>query len=582
MASLSSHRRAQRGTLFVVLRLVTALALALMALPALNASAYADDASTDPVVSTESPETDPALPDPGDTTDPVPSAPEAEEPVVEEPDAPPAAEEPAPVTTDPVKTPTKTLTRLSTDGVEALAPVEVCDQPWTKIEFLQFESYDLDDDYADSPYVWANGNMNEVKANLVEGKFVWQRVRMEGLAAGPQKLVLTYDTLSGGKHAYDFLDHFTLTVGTDLVMTHQTDPSNSDVEIATITWNMPAAGNTTLQFGAHIASELDWGAGTGAGSINGSPYHVSLKTLNCDTTGQKDNQIMASAVDAGDITVTKDAVPNSLDDFFFTISPGGTASTNFPLDDDAGVVGATTTNASTTTFSAGPGDYTITENGANTGGWNLTDISCVSRPIGESKADTTGAGIIAETATSVTVRILDDVETECTFTNSRAATVEVDKVWNINGVTYNHGSQPAIVGATAQLKLDTVDKAWNTTHGGYLQGAVVSIDESAAVSQRALLDHQREADHRQRADSDCRERGAAVRRHPAGRCQHLHDHQHGGLPVAAHPGQGGRQRPGAGQRLDAQRDTHQRWDRVRLRCQRGHARRDRGQDLHAG
>src|SRR5262249_38735800 len=48
-------------------------------------------------------------------------------------------------------------------------------------------------------------------------------------------------------------------------------------------------------FGAHISRQIDYGNGTTAVDISGSPYHVALASLD-GTVGQKDNQMQAGTV----------------------------------------------------------------------------------------------------------------------------------------------------------------------------------------------------------------------------------------------------------------------------------------------
>ena len=69
-------------------------------------------------------------------------------------------------------------------------------------------------------------------------------------------------------------------------------------------------GTTTcavaLWFGAHVASQDDWGTGTGAASIDGSPYHVALDAIDGVAIGQRDNQMQSKTiVQEPGITVTK-------------------------------------------------------------------------------------------------------------------------------------------------------------------------------------------------------------------------------------------------------------------------------------
>ncbi len=72
----------------------------------------------------------------------------------------------------------------------------------------------------------------------------------------------------------------------------------------TLTWTSNSSV-VVIEFGAHLAQGQDflltgvgYGAGEGAGSIQGGPYHVKLKTFDGAKTGSQDNQIMSDAVAA--------------------------------------------------------------------------------------------------------------------------------------------------------------------------------------------------------------------------------------------------------------------------------------------
>ena len=95
---------------------------------------------------------------------------------------------------------------------------------------------------------------------------------------------------------------------------------DSETEI-TVTIDVPASGamcttqgnitcGVVIWFGAHVARQADWGDGTGAGNIPGSPYHVALSAVNALAIGKRDNQMQAGAVIAAptlSITKTADA-----------------------------------------------------------------------------------------------------------------------------------------------------------------------------------------------------------------------------------------------------------------------------------
>src|SRR5262249_43353290 len=55
-----------------------------------------------------------------------------------------------------------------------------------------------------------------------------------------------------------------------------------------ITFSIPAAQTVVIAWGGHIASQADWGAGNSASFISGSPYHMSLGTLDGSPQGSQD------------------------------------------------------------------------------------------------------------------------------------------------------------------------------------------------------------------------------------------------------------------------------------------------------
>ncbi len=391
---------------WALLHVALALAIALLTLPVFGSGASAEEVA--PVVETTAQNTTTQdTGTSGEQTDPAPAAEEAA-PAFDEPA--PAAEAPAPEVATTVEDPApepegvevvgstaqkpsaverRTPPDSQTAVVDA-APVQtegvagVCDtnRSTGKVDaFLQNTSPDRSGE-------WANGNMNEVKADLAEGEVVPQRVDLINLQPGENELVFTYDVYLTDKDvkkwAYDYVGNYSMT--NDVAVTGWV-VKNGDGPVATVevTFDVPAgATSSMLYFDAHIASELDHGPGSGAGSINGSPYHVSLSSLNCASSGAQDNQIMASAIDAGELTVIKDAIPADGTDFRFGITPGGDSST-FYLDDDGDAA-----LPDRVTYRVPPGSYTVTETDLPAG-WNLTGVVCSKVPSGSTATSRTVA-----------------------------------------------------------------------------------------------------------------------------------------------------------------------------------------------
>jgi uncharacterized repeat protein (TIGR01451 family) len=492
-AMASTSRRSGIGTFSLILRLVTALLVALLSVPVAAASFADDTGATDPAVAaTDSP------PDASAPADPAGSAPADPAPATTPSSTPSSAPAPA---KSPVKStvtsPVTSSTTTSSSTADTTATGTTCTSPQTGGKVTSFAQHTNEDiDQNPDPYEWINGNINVGKGPLHEGEYVPQRAIMSQLPLGTNKLVIQSQALWKGKHAYDFvptptLDDFPAQVGQETrnraagFVPRITGGSisswdvvhSADVDTITVLFNATSSDVTLIWF-AHIASELDWGIGTGAGSIDGSPYHNKLVSLNCASTGSQDNQIQAGAIHFATLRVAKDAQPNSPDDFHFTITPGGTAS-SFDLDDDS--------DPTLPNILPAPGfrvaptqDYTITEVNIPAG-WTLTDITCVNTGNNTITKDLANHRVVVHTADTLTGS--DQGSSLCTFVNSKQASVTVDKVWKINGTDYpNSDPTVASLGLSAQLKIDGTDQGWGVARTGYLAGDTATLDETASSS----------------------------------------------------------------------------------------------------
>ncbi len=264
---------------------------------------------------------------------------------------------------------------------------------------------------SDEMPAYANGNVHD---GLYEGGVVHQRVEMT-LPAGENELVIKYQVKQAGKWAYDYLLNQSATGASITGWT--IDEASGDDRVDTVYITLWVDGDegdqtdVTLLFDAHIASELDHGPGTGASSINGSPYHVMISSLNCKSVGQRDNQIMAGSVQAGFVTVIKDAVPADGTDFGFTLAEDRfNDSTSFDLDDSADSdTGANLPDS--VTYTVAPSTVIITEDDLPAG-WNLSSISCI------------GAAAI-RSGSSITFELVDNDKVTCTFTNTKTTYQEL-------------------------------------------------------------------------------------------------------------------------------------------------------------
>lgn len=109
------------------------------------------------------------------------------------------------------------------------------------------------------------------------------------------------------------------------------------------------------------------------------------------------------------ITITKDAKPNSTQDFSFTAT--GAGMNGFILDDDGG---SSNTRQSQQSFNnPALGAYTFTE--AETPGWSLTNITCSPNVL-----------VNMQTRT-VTVNLVAGQHATCTFENSKSGSITIEK-----------------------------------------------------------------------------------------------------------------------------------------------------------
>ncbi|GGO90514.1 hypothetical protein GCM10011584_22480 [Nocardioides phosphati] len=462
------------------------LAIAFLTVPFLTlAPAYADDAAT---ASGDVTATEVVDPPPDSTADQPPAdTSAAQEPAPTEP-SPTAQEAPAP---DQQTTPdvTTTDTTGGTSGTDTSGGSTTgSGKPSLKTSSVTSAATTADPDCTVTDFdqntlesgggTWLNGALNQQNSNYAEGDYVPQKVELGRLVPGTYTLGFTFDRTKNGKYAYDYVADLAITGSTGATATWSstTDPTGFDGPAPTttptgtisvlITFTITDAtdATATLLWSGHIASELDYGPGSGAGSISGAPYHFSLTsttgTWGCDA-GNRDNQLMADAVDAGTITIVKDAQPNAAQDFHFTLAAPNNLDATFDLDDDDD---ATLPNS--VTYRVPPGTTTAGEVNIPDG-WNLTGISC-------SKA-------VTRSGDAVSVILADDEAVTCTFTNSRTSSLEVDKYWVINGGDpVQEGSEPAVLGLGAQLTVDGANQPWDTALGGYLQGTSVSLGESVS------------------------------------------------------------------------------------------------------
>ena len=313
----------------------------------------------------------------------------------------------------------------------------------------------------DAPTGWVNGNLGASKATYYEGDSIPYRMVMDNLSLTSHSLTIEWDTTKNSKHAEDFLTSFNRTVSTadpctsiSGCSTFSTFPIPVDPQVSgalvtqmagdfrlyggtitsvsaysyangagfvgdksariTITFTANVS-NPVLAWGGHIADRHDWGTDNSAIAIPGSPYHMRLIDLD-GSGGNQDRSLSADAVIfPASITIIKDAVPNSPQDFSFTTS--GTELSGFSLDDDLDTTLSNTKVFSITSFASNNGDIkTITED--SQGGWSLTGLAC---------DDNNGSTHLA--TRTATLSVVEGENITCTFTNTQQnGTLRVNKI----------------------------------------------------------------------------------------------------------------------------------------------------------
>ena len=225
-------------------------------------------------------------------------------------------------------------------------------------------------DVPDDPYLSHDG-LTQTKINAYESQFGNRKVRLWG---------------SG------------LTAGT-LTVSHTAAPSgdtgDSDA-VWTLTWI--GSSDVLLEFGAHIAkasSAYGWGSATGAASISGSPYHVSLQSLDGSSLGSMDNQMKSGVLQPPNyIKVIKQLSPST--------DPG-----RFDLQIDGVTKAANQGDGGSTSFvSVATGTHSVGEAGYGT--TNLSDYSA-STSCTDGTTTTSGSSVTVTEGQMIT----------CTITNTR-------------------------------------------------------------------------------------------------------------------------------------------------------------------
>ena len=169
----------------------------------------------------------------------------------------------------------------------------------------------------------------------------------------------------------------------------------------------------------------------------------------------------------GKVTIIKDAVPNSAQDFAFTTT-GGSSLSDFKLDDDND-----NTLSDTKLFTqVVPGNYTVTEGTVD--GWSLTGLTCNDEDGSVSKANRTA-----------TLAVGPNENITCTFTNTKLGTIIVEKQTNPDGASgsFNFtGDAAGSIGDGGQIVVnDLLPGTYTSTEGDPIPGfdlGAITCDDS--------------------------------------------------------------------------------------------------------
>ena len=190
-----------------------------------------------------------------------------------------------------------------------------------------------------------------------------------------------------------------------------------------------------LAWGGHIARGPGfngWGAGKGAGSVNGSSYHMAFVSgsghgLDGESQGSQDRSLSAGAViPASTITIIKKAVGGN-GTFGYTTTGGGGLEPSFTI---------TTIGGEGKKINPGinPGSYTVNESSLPTG-WNFTSLECATE--GGATFEKSGA------KASITIPVTGGATVTCTYTNTKKVKPE------ISTTIHNAADKSEVTGALA-------------------------------------------------------------------------------------------------------------------------------------
>jgi uncharacterized repeat protein (TIGR01451 family) len=177
----------------------------------------------------------------------------------------------------------------------------------------------------------ANRSQDLNAADVVAGAASTLAMVADPLAAGHELGGRVWTMYGGTLTASSAITHDCTTAATPC--------ASDDSATVTVTYDVPASASerkVQLLFGGHLAPSTGprgWGIGFGSGSVSGGPYHIKWDLADGASIGNRDNQIMSSAVLSPALAITKTAdaatvTAGSPIGFTVTVSNTGAGSAN--------------------------------------------------------------------------------------------------------------------------------------------------------------------------------------------------------------------------------------------------------------
>lgn len=295
------------------------------------------------------------------------------------------------------------------------------------------------------------------------------------------------------------------------------DESGDLYQSATITYHvasLTSARRVMLLFGGHLAAgggPRSWGAGNGASDISGGPYHIKLIKVDGASIGNRDNQIMSSAILPLSVVVTTELHQvTAAGADLGTPNNGASITVDLPADGSGAYVKdiASTSDTSATgtvSFKYYPSsaDCTADTNGVPAGGGSLSGGTATSNIVQFTAPGTfywraflTGSDITQDTASAcgdeiLTLRQITTASTLLHERTSSAGTTDVNPANNGKNITVFPGAwvndtvsiTPAAATGTVSFKTYTTLADCGADTNGTARGSALALTANSDTVQ---------------------------------------------------------------------------------------------------